>query len=189
MTDSLPKLLLIDDDATFLQVMARAMRRRGFDVFTADNGASTQKLLERHTPDYAVVDLKLLNESGLSLLPELKTANPKMEIVLLTGFASIATAVEAVKLGANNYLCKPADADEVVSALLCQPADPTQLKPSAPLSVDQLEWEHIQRILQEQQGNISATARVLGMHRRTLQRKLQKPPAASQGVSTESDET
>ncbi|WP_426414807.1 response regulator transcription factor [Aestuariirhabdus sp. LZHN29] len=176
MIEPLPTLLLIDDDTTFVQVMARAMRRRGFDVYTADSGAATHKLLQRITPDYAVVDLKLLDTSGLRLLPELKRLNPAMEIVLLTGYASIATAVEAIKLGASNYLCKPADADEVASALLCHPADPELLEPSAPLSVDQLEWEHIQRILQEQGGNISATARVLGMHRRTLQRKLQKPP-------------
>ncbi|RRJ83287.1 response regulator transcription factor [Aestuariirhabdus litorea] len=181
MSENLPLLLLIDDDTTFLQVMARAMRRRGFDVFTADSGTTARQLLQRIKPDYAVLDLKLLDTSGLALLPELKAVNPAMEVVLLTGYASIATAVEAVKLGASNYLCKPADADEVASALLCQPADPGRLEPSAPLSVDQLEWEHIQRILQEQGGNISATARVLGMHRRTLQRKLQKPPPAATG--------
>ncbi len=182
--DQLPSLLLVDDDITFLQVMARAMRKRGFEVYTADTIANTERLLKKIQPDYAVVDLKLQEESGLTLIPIIKTSNANTNIVLLTGFASIATAVEAIKLGASNYLCKPADADEVVSALLCKPAAAEALNPGTRLSVDQLEWEHIQKVLQENNGNISATARALSMHRRTLQRKLQKPPAS---VSLEPD--
>src|SRR5690606_35559799 len=123
----------------------------------------------------AVVDLKLAKESGLNLISELKQRQPDLEIVMLTGYSSIPTAVEAIKLGALNYLCKPADAYEIRAAFDLQLKKQLEI-PTKPPSVDRLEWEHIQKVLQENKGNISATARSLGMHRRTLQRKLQKRP-------------
>ena len=115
-------------------------------------------------------------DSGLVLLPKLLELDPEMRVLILTGYSSIATAVEAIKRGACNYLCKPADADDVLAALLSQHADLDSLVPENPMSVDRLQWEHIQRVLSEHDGNISATARALGMHRRTLERKLQKRP-------------
>ena len=115
-------------------------------------------------------------DSGLVLLPKLLELDPEMRVVILTGYSSIATAVEAIKRGACNYLCKPADADDVLAALSAEHADLDSLVPENPMSVDRLQWEHIQRVLTEHAGNISATARALGMHRRTLQRKLQKRP-------------
>jgi len=127
-------------------------------------------------PDYAALDLKMDGDSGLVLLPKLLELDPEMRVVILTGYSSIATAVEAIKRGACNYLCKPADADDVLAALLSEHADLDSLVPENPMSVDRLQWEHIQRVLTEHEGNISATARALGMHRRTLQRKLQKRP-------------
>ena len=115
-------------------------------------------------------------DSGLVLLPRLLELDPGMQVVILTGYSSIATAVEAIKRGARNYLCKPADADDVLVALLSDRAEVANLVPENPISVDRLQWEHIQRVLTEHEGNISATARALGMHRRTLQRRLQKRP-------------
>ena len=133
-------------------------------------------LAKQDVPDYAVLDLKMEGDSGLVLLPKLLELDPEMRVLILTGYSSIATAVEAIKRGACNYLCKPADADDVLAALLSQHADLDSLVPENPMSVDRLQWEHIQRVLSEHDGNISATARALGMHRRTLQRKLQKRP-------------
>ena len=127
-------------------------------------------------PAYVVVDLKMPGNSGLTLIPTLKALSAPMRIVVLTGYASVATAVEAIKLGATHYLAKPVDADQVLAALGREAGDPTQPVAEQPLSVDRLEWEHIQRVLAENQGNISATARSLNMHRRTLQRKLGKRP-------------
>ena len=171
-----PHLLLVDDDATFTRVMARAMSRRGLRVSCAGSADEGLALAKEDLPDYAVVDLKMEGDSGLVLLPKLLELDPEMRVVILTGYSSIATAVEAIKRGATNYLCKPADADDVLTALLSQHADLETLVPENPMSVDRLQWEHIQRVLAEHEGNISATARALGMHRRTLQRKLQKRP-------------
>jgi two-component system response regulator RegA len=171
-----PHLLLVDDDPTFTRVMARAMSRRGLRVSTAGSAEEGLALAEQDLPDYAVVDLKMEGDSGLVLLPKLLELDAEMRVVILTGYSSIATAVEAIKRGACNYLCKPADADDVLAALLAQHADLDTLVPENPMSVDRLQWEHIQRVLSEHEGNISATARALGMHRRTLQRKLQKRP-------------
>jgi two-component system response regulator RegA len=171
-----PHLLLVDDDPTFTRVMARAMSRRGLRVSTAGSAEEGLVLAEQDLPDYAVVDLKMEGDSGLVLLPKLLELDAEMRVVILTGYSSIATAVEAIKRGACNYLCKPADADDVLAALLTQHADLETLVPDNPMSVDRLQWEHIQRVLSEHEGNISATARALGMHRRTLQRKLQKRP-------------
>src|SRR5450830_1539355 len=162
--EELPHLLLVDDDATFTRVMARAMSRRGFRVSTAGSAEEGLSIAQADLPDYAALDLKMDGDSGLVLLPKLLELDPEMRVVILTGYSSIATAVEAIKRGACNYLCKPADADD------------DTLVPENPMSVDRLQWEHIQRVLTEHEGNISATARALGMHRRTLQRKLQKRP-------------
>jgi two-component system response regulator RegA len=171
-----PHLLLVDDDPTFTRVMARAMSRRGLRVSTASCAEEGLALAEQDLPDYAVLDLKMEGDSGLVLLPKLLELDAEMRVVILTGYSSIATAVEAIKRGACNYLCKPADADDVLAALLTQHADLDSLVPENPMSVDRLQWEHIQRVLTEHEGNISATARALGMHRRTLQRNLLKRP-------------
>ncbi|OHC28750.1 MAG: two-component system response regulator [Pseudomonadales bacterium RIFCSPLOWO2_12_59_9] len=174
--EELPHLLLVDDDETFTRVMARAMTRRGFRVSTANSAEAGLALATADLPEYAVLDLKMDGDSGLVLLPKLHELDPEMRVLILTGYSSIATAVEAIKRGACNYLCKPADADDVLAALLSEHVDLDSLVPENPMSVDRLQWEHIQRILAEHAGNISATARALGMHRRTLQRKLQKRP-------------
>jgi two-component system response regulator RegA len=171
-----PHLLLVDDDPTFTRVMARAMERRGLRVSIANSAEQGLALARADLPEYAVLDLKMEGDSGLVLLPRLLELDAEMRVVILTGYSSIATAVEAIKRGACNYLCKPADADDVLTALISQHADLETLVPENPMSVDRLQWEHIQRVLAEHEGNISATARALGMHRRTLQRKLQKRP-------------
>ncbi|QEE23969.1 response regulator transcription factor [Rhodanobacter glycinis] len=174
-------LLIIDDDATFVRVLARAMGSRGFEAITATNIDEARMLARRHQPRYCVLDLKLGEENGLRLIPELQALVPDMRVLLLTGYASIATAVEAIKRGAHDYLAKPVDADAVVRALLdgdgpAPDDDDVPDAPEAPLALRRLEWEHIQRVLTECDGNISETARRLGMHRRTLQRKLSKHP-------------
>jgi len=174
-------LLIVDDDATFVRVLARALGSRGFEAITATSADEARALTRRHQPRYCVLDLKLGEENGLRLIPELHALVPDMRILLLTGYASIATAVEAIKRGAHDYLAKPVDADAVVRALLDgdgpAPADDdVPDAPEAPLALRRLEWEHIQRVLTECDGNISETARRLGMHRRTLQRKLGKHP-------------
>lgn len=171
-----PLLLLVDDDPTFTRVLARAMSRRGLRVKIASSAEEGLQLAKEERPDYAVLDLKMDGDSGLVLLPKLLELDAAMRVVILTGYSSIATAVEAIKRGATNYLCKPADADDVLAALLSEHVDLANLVPENPMSVDRLQWEHIQRVLAAHDGNISATARALGMHRRTLQRKLQKRP-------------
>lgn len=174
------QLLIIDDDATFARVLARALGSRGFEVITASNADEARALARRHQPRYCVLDLKLGDENGLRLIPELQALVPEIRVLLLTGYASIATAVEAIKRGAHDYLAKPVDADAVVRALLDGDTgageDDVVDAPEAPLALRRLEWEHIQRVLTECDGNISETARRLGMHRRTLQRKLSKHP-------------
>ena len=174
-------LLIVDDDATFVRVLSRALTSRGFEVITASHANEARALSRRHQPRHCVLDLKLGEENGLRLIPELHELVPDMRILLLTGYASIATAVEAIKRGAHDYLSKPVDADAVVRALLDgdstpQADDEVIDAPEAPLALRRLEWEHIQRVLTECDGNISETARRLGMHRRTLQRKLSKHP-------------
>ena len=171
-----PTLLLVDDDEVFRTVLARALTRRGFAVTTAADVFEAEARAAEQPPEYAVVDLKMPGDSGLVLIERLMALDPGTRIVMLTGYASIATAVEAIKLGATHYLAKPADADEIVAALHKVEGDARMAVAESPLSVDRLEWEHIQKVLAEQQGNISATARALKMHRRTLQRKLGKRP-------------
>jgi two-component system response regulator RegA len=176
-----PSLLVVDDDPTFCAVMAKALKRRGFAVTVAHDVASALRSAETDPPEYALVDLKLPGDSGLILVQRLKAIEPATRIVMLTGYAAIATAVEAIKLGATHYLAKPVDADEVVSAFNKAGGDASLNTPAHPLSIDRLEWEHLQRVLTEHDGNISATARALNMHRRSLQRKLAKSPPKSQG--------
>jgi two-component system, response regulator RegA len=173
-----PLMLIVDDDETFREVLARAMRRRQYEVVTAQSPAAALMLLRNRVPACAIVDLRMPDGSGLSLVPELRAANAGMRILVLTGFASIATAVEAIKLGASNYLAKPADADQILSALNQETSPNNDDVPEQRLSVDRLEWEHIQQVLAAHDGNISATARALHMHRRTLQRKLSKKPVS-----------
>lgn len=168
-------LLLADDDATFCHVLCRALEKRNFMVQVAHSVEQALPLAEASPPQYAVVDLKMGGASGLTLIQALHKLNPAMRIVVLTGYASIATAVEAIKLGATQYLSKPANADDIVAAFGHNASSDLPLNAQPP-SVERLEWEHIQRVLQEHQGNISATARALNMHRRTLQRKLIKRP-------------
>ena len=170
------RLLIIDDDEMFCHVLSRALTRRGYQVSVAHDAEQALALASSEAPSMATLDLKLEHTSGLKLLPELLTVAPACRVVVLTGYSSIATAVEAIKLGAVNYLCKPADADDVLIAFDRQEGDPNTEVADNPPSVNRITWEHIQKVLQEHAGNISATARALGMHRRTLQRKLQKRP-------------
>ncbi len=179
------KMLLVEDDEVFAHVIGRAMRQRGYEVTHAANlgDARTcieQVALEDEIFDQAVLDLNLGGHSSLELIPVLKELNSHMQILMLTGYASIATAVDAIKLGATNYLAKPADADEILVALELDTEKLAEHHASIQerMSVRRLEWEHIQKILKENDGNISETARQLKMHRRTLQRKLQKKPVA-----------
>ncbi len=175
MTTSQHNLLLVDDDETFSRILARVLRRRGFEVTCASDSAEALTQAQASVPSHAIVDLRLGDqESGLQLIPALRKLNPAMRIVILTGYASIATAIDAVKLGATYYLPKPVDADAIIDAFGRETPDPTQDVESTPLSVRRLEWEHIQRVLNEHNGNVSAAARSLNMHRRTLQRKLAK---------------
>jgi len=172
-------ILLIEDDAVFAQVMSRALERRNFQVVHASDLDAARLAVATNNHDYAIVDLNLAGHSSLELIPLLKDKRPDSPILMLTGYASIATAVEAIKLGADNYLAKPADANDIVSALTASPAaDHAPMSIQQPMSVRRLEWEHIQKILKENDGNISETARQLNMHRRTLQRKLQKKPVS-----------
>jgi len=171
------KILLVDDDQVFTRVMQRALSRLGFEIHTAQTAQEALALAQETLFDRAILDLKLEFSSGLQLIAELRAVQAGLRIVVLTGYSSVSTAVEAIKLGAVNYLCKPAPVSEILAAF-----ENTQGNSSASLmevrpSVDRVEWEHIQRVLLENQNNISATARALGMHRRTLQRKLQKRPA------------
>ena len=172
-----PGLLLVDDDPTFCDAMRRALVRRGFRVALAHDVDAALAAMRIETPAYAIIDLRMPGNSGLTLIPRLRALSERMRIVVLTGYASVATAVEAIKLGATHYLAKPVDADAVVAAFGRESGDPQVAVAPRPLSVDRLEWEHIQRVLGENNGNISATARSLKMHRRTLQRKLSKHPA------------
>ncbi|MDI1310371.1 MAG: response regulator transcription factor [Methylotenera sp.] len=171
-------LLLVDDDQDFLSVLEPAMRKRGFLVSLANSAESAFELAKIDPPEFAVVDLKMSGNSGLVLVRQLASLNAGTRIVVLTGFASVTTAVEAIKLGATHYLAKPVDADEIVAAFKKQTGNDAVELASNPLSVERLEWEHIQRVLAENDGNISATARSLNMHRRTLQRKLNKHPSS-----------
>ncbi len=171
-----PRLLLVDDDVTFCTVLKSALEKRNYDVLVANDVSEGMLLAEQNLPEYAVIDLRIGYESGLELVKKLIFLDDNTQIVMLTGFASIATAVEAIKLGAVHYLTKPANADEIVRALNKNEGDSSVSISKNPLSVKRLEWEHLQKVLMQHEGNISAAARALNMHRRTLQRKLEKKP-------------
>ncbi|WP_150290372.1 response regulator transcription factor [Sphingobium estronivorans] len=167
-------LMLVEDDEAFARTLKRSFERRGYTVLTADNHASLVTLLADHRPTHAVVDLKLGAESGLVCVQTLHAHDPGMLIVVLTGFASIATAVEAIKLGASNYLAKPSNTDDIEAAFSRSSGDPSTPLAPRPTSIKTLEWEHIHEVLKDSDFNISEAARRLGMHRRTLARKLAK---------------
>jgi len=174
-SDEHPSLLLTDDDPTFCRVLSAALTRRGYCVSVAHSVEQAIPIAEASPPEFAVVDLKMGGASGLVLVKALHDLDPNTRIVVLTGYASISTAVEAIKLGATQYLAKPANADEIVAAFSHAPDGDAPLA-AQPTKIEHLEWQQIQRVLLENDNNISATARALNMHRRTLQRKLCKPP-------------
>ena len=179
--DTKPFLLLVEDDQVFSQVLSRALQKRGYNVIAKATVDETQLWLESDCVDdqslrYAILDLKLEAETSLPLIPAIKKTSPDVKILILTAYASITTAVEAIRLGASNYLPKPADADEILNALLNDTPNSELNIEDERMSVERLEWEHIQKVLNENDHNISKTARQLNMHRRTLQRKLQKKP-------------
>jgi two-component system response regulator RegA len=175
-----PSLLLVEDDAVLRSRLGRALRDRGFDVREAADGTTALELARADPPEHAVVDLRMPGLSGLEVVRGLKETDSTTLIVVLTGYGSIATALEAVRLGATHYLSKPADADEIIAAFsrgeAAAPAPPAD-EPSTP-SLARVEWEHINRVLADCGGNISQAARILGIHRRSLQRKLSKYPLA-----------
>ncbi|MDQ0314000.1 two-component system response regulator RegA [Amorphus orientalis] len=166
-------LLIVDDDHAFVQRLARAMEKRGFETETSETIEDAIARIESNPPAYAVVDMRLGDGNGLDVVDRLRQVRPDARSVVLTGYGNIATAVTAVKLGAMDYLSKPADADDVVTALLRNPED-RAAPPDNPMSADRVRWEHIQRIYELCDRNVSETARRLNMHRRTLQRILAK---------------
>ena len=167
-------LLVVDDDEPFRTRLAQAMRQRGYDVVTAAGVREALAQVEEEPPAFAVVDLRLLDGYGLDVVPELRAARPDMRIVILTGYGNIASTVQAVKAGAVDYLAKPADADEVDAALRALPGAAHPPPPERPMSADRVRWEHINRVYELCDRNVSETARRLNMHRRTLQRILAK---------------
>lgn len=173
MTDA-RSLLIVDDDAAFRERLVRAMRDRGYEATGVPDRRSALDAARDDSPELALVDLRLPGESGLAVVRDLKALDASTVVVVLTGYGSIATAVESIKLGAASYLTKPADADQIVAAF-----DGTQPHADAQApSLARVEWEHIQRILSDCGGNVSQAARVLGIHRRSLQRKLSKHPVS-----------
>lgn len=173
-----PSILIVDDDDTLRERLARALRDRGLDTRTANGPDQAKKLAEADSPELALVDLNMPGGSGLELIKVLKAIDESTRIVVLTGYGSIATALDAVRLGAVHYLQKPADADDVLAAFQ-RADDPPNVEPSQNFSAPSLaraEWEHINRVLSDCGGNVSEAARRLGIHRRSLQRKLKKYP-------------
>ena len=177
-SDSARSILVVDDDATFRARLVRAFEARGYHARGAADGEEAGKSAAQDSPEVAVVDLRMPARSGLDVVRELKRIDPTTDVVVLTGYGSIATALEAVRIGATHYLTKPADVDEILAAV-----DRSKVPPEEPLNIDhevaslaRAEWEHIQRVLTDCNGNVSQAARLLGLHRRSLQRKLAKYP-------------
>lgn len=166
-------LLLVDDDEPFLRRLAKAMEKRGFEVETADSVAGGRAIATARPPAYAVIDLRLEDGNGLDVVEVLREKREDARVVVLTGYGAIATAVAAVKIGATDYLSKPADANDITNALLAS-GDDLPPPPENPMSADRVRWEHIQRVYELCDRNVSETARRLNMHRRTLQRILAK---------------
>ncbi|MBU2848028.1 MULTISPECIES: response regulator transcription factor [Acidithiobacillus] len=175
-TPSVSNIMVVDDDITFCRVLSTAFSRRGFRVCTVHDTADTITVAEKYLPDAVVLDLRMPGISGLELITPLRNIIPDIRILVLTGYASIATAIEAIKLGAVYYLTKPADADEIIARLNEHNGNPAAPVKNDLLSARRLEWEHISKVLMTCNGNISAAARCLGIHRRSLQRKLNKRP-------------
>jgi len=172
--------LLVDDNERLRERLAVALRTRGYEVQTAASADEAITQLQRTPADYAVIDLRMPGRSGLELVQALHQTHPSLQALILTGYGSIATAVEAIRLGATNYLAKPADADMILAAFAKGASEPLAEAPAYdPPSLARTEWEHIQRVLDDCAGNVSEAARRLGLHRRTLQRKLQKYPPRS----------
>lgn len=188
MTDLMQSpILIVDDDETFLRVLKQTLVNQGLSVVAASSPEEALSIIDKETFLYAILDLNLDGQSGLNLMKELLKQQPDCKVLILTGYASVATAVEAMRLGAMDYLCKPASVADILKALQGEGGEATELDDTntaieeeedefQPMSVKRLEWEHIQKVLVEHDGNISATAQALNMHRRTLQRKLQKRP-------------
>ena len=168
-----PSLLLVDDDEPFLRRLAKAMEKRGFRIETAGSVAAGRAIATARPPAYAVVDLRLEDGNGLDVVEVLREKRPDARVVVLTGYGAIATAVAAVKIGATDYLSKPADANDITNALLAN-GEELPPPPENPMSADRVRWEHIQRVYELCDRNVSETARRLNMHRRTLQRILAK---------------
>ncbi len=174
------RILVVDDDMVFLDRLAASLQRRGHEVVTASGREEVAGLLRGFSPEFAVIDLRLDGESGLEVARTLRERLPEIRILILTGYGSITTAVDAMRLGAVDYLSKPADTGQIEVALFAGPSMAVQAESDAPVpSLERVEWEHLQRVLRDCGGNISATARKLGIERRTLQRKLQKYPPVS----------
>ncbi|NVK23507.1 MAG: response regulator [Gammaproteobacteria bacterium] len=174
------QLLIIEDDVTFAATLTRRLERQGFTVQSAHTTEDGLTAAMEQNPQYVLLDMKIGSDNGIQILPQLRASLPNAKIILLTGYASIATAVDAIKAGADDYLTKPVDSTSLINALIADTAinkqSSTQQTIQTRMSPARLEWEHIQQALKANNGNISATARELGMHRRTLQRKLAKKP-------------
>jgi two-component system response regulator RegA len=174
-------VLTIDDDLVFCQLVKRGLERHGFEVIVANDEQNALQQAREKAADFILLDLRLGDASGIQLIQPLLDILPDAQIIVMTGYASLTTAVQAIKLGAVNYLAKPVDIPTLLKTLEDPSASPqqteTSIEETSPTSLKRLEWEHIQRVLHENDGNISATARQLNMHRRTLQRKLQKKPS------------
>jgi two-component system response regulator RegA len=172
-----PLLLIVEDDTLLRERLARAFASRGYDVRQAADISEAEAAAAAEAPELVVLDLRMPQGNGIELIPRLLAIDPATKIVVLTGYGSVATAIEAVRLGAVHYLTKPADADEVLAAFSRDPGAPAgDPAPLQPMSLDRVEWEHINRVLVDCQHNVSEAARVLGIHRRSLQRKLTKYP-------------
>lgn len=171
-------VLVVDDDEVFRNRLVRAFTERGYDARGAQDYRHAMELAQQDSPEYAVVDLRMPDKSGLEVVKGLKALDPTTNVVVLTGYGSIATAIEAVKLGATHYLTKPADVDDILAGFARAGVPPGALPSTPPTvpSLDRVEWEHINRVLTDCGGNISQAARLLGVHRRSLQRKLAKHP-------------
>lgn len=172
-------VLVVDDDEVFRTRLVRAFSERGFDARGADGWASAVEAATTESPEHAVVDLRMPDKSGLEVVRSLKALDPTTNVVVLTGYGSIATAIEAVRMGATHYLTKPADVDDILAGFArahTPPGAPLAEPPAEVPSLARTEWEHINRVLADCHGNISQAARLLGIHRRSLQRKLAKHP-------------
>ena len=169
------RILVIDDDAIYRDRLARSFRMGGSEVAVASDGETGIEIARQFNPTAAVLDLRMPGMGGLECLKLLIAYHPGIKVVMLTGYGSIANAIEAVRAGALDYLTKPADADQILAVLAGVPSSGVEDVSGVP-TLDRMEWEHIQRVLQDHQGNVSRTAEALGMHRRSLQRKLQKYP-------------